>query len=746
LLADISNLKIGYNKTPETISTRRKIMGIKKLLRGQEKVQLLIIALGLLILFGGCSLTRHRQINPVVDLAGGTPKSVRDQVASLEEMKPPGGVSEEVFSQIKKELIKRLEGADKVTSAPAKGAGSAVNDLRIELSAGQPTLYWTYKNQGDVNVDGIVDISDIGPIAEHFFHKRDESSQQFPHPEDEIIDINGDGEINIADVAPLAENFFGEVYEYAIMTGKEAGGIFFPFDRIYMYGRFVPGRIERIVLSYPFGAVRDYMESNGDRYLAVVPRDQDGRGGVASTLIDIQAIPPTISKIKPLRGKAGTSVTFSAEVFGSEPIEYLWDFSDAGTPSSSTEPNPTINLGAIGEYLCRLDVSNAYGSDSEQFTFRVTEEAWEIVDGPEEPGLASAPTCSRFAPDGKLSTAYWFFDWQAVQEILRLRFAQFDGANWTTQTVDEGPDYPPHYGPSLDFDLSGLPAFSYEGISDYTLNFARFDGSNWNIESVPETVEVTHSVLSFNGENPEIVYAEYEGGIFVASFDGAQWNIDTMEAPSQFASAGWFDALRLPDNTLVVAYQRNRYPPVGGETSEIIVATRGETGWTKERVVEYDLSVEPLYLVGPAIELDNEGKPVVCYGRTSFYYEPLGTIEISLARKTGDTWNIEQFQGEGIIDPYSSSTSQALDLLMLPNGEPLIFYAPVLIADYQVVSAFLKSAYKVNGEWVNEDIDEATYSVDGISATLDPEGKPVVSYVTTNQEELGGTLKIAWLR
>jgi len=130
-----------------------------------------------------------------------------EKPASSDEAQAP------VLAQLKRELEKRLfaKGAGMLVSTPPIASANSVNDLTIvDNGDGTLTLSWTYKNVGDYNQDGFVDIADITPIAEHFFESADSTNNW--------IDGNGDRIIDVADVGPLAENFFVECTGYSILA------------------------------------------------------------------------------------------------------------------------------------------------------------------------------------------------------------------------------------------------------------------------------------------------------------------------------------------------------------------------------------------------------------------------------------------------------------------------------------------------------------------------------------------------
>lgn len=80
---------------------------------------------------------------------------------------------------------------------------------------------------------------------------------------------------------------------------------------------------------------------------------------------------PQILEIVPIEGIEGDSLTLGASITGSGPLEYAWDFGDAGSSSNPDQPRPILTLGSPGVYDASLTVSNPIGSDSYDFQFTV---------------------------------------------------------------------------------------------------------------------------------------------------------------------------------------------------------------------------------------------------------------------------------------------------------------------------------------------------------------------------------------
>jgi len=145
------------------------------------------------------------------------------------------------------------DSAGKSASVPPTNPANAVDDLTYTSGPGPGvTFTWHYRNIGDYGQDGIADIADIAPVAEHFFDAFDEGSQTWPHPADEAIDGNGDKKIDIADIAPLAENFFNQVDGYVLEESPD-GTTFTEVARAALADLKQPSE-GRLLLSFYFDA------------------------------------------------------------------------------------------------------------------------------------------------------------------------------------------------------------------------------------------------------------------------------------------------------------------------------------------------------------------------------------------------------------------------------------------------------------------------------------------------------------
>lgn len=92
---------------------------------------------------------------------------------------------------------------------------SAVNDLEaIWDGEGSATLGWHERHNGDYNLDGEVNVSDITPIGVYFKDKVEEGTDEWA--EREVVDGNENGEIEVADLTPIGQSFKSFITGYNI--------------------------------------------------------------------------------------------------------------------------------------------------------------------------------------------------------------------------------------------------------------------------------------------------------------------------------------------------------------------------------------------------------------------------------------------------------------------------------------------------------------------------------------------------
>ena len=221
--------------------------------------------------------------------------TLSEALADLDALPTPEGVDEAVFSALKSALREALQNTwttgvppvgtgetpvvqgeeKKLVSKPPTGEANRVDDLEItDLHDGTYTLTWSYRNTGDYNQDGIVNVMDITPLAVHFNESADETN--------EWIDGNGDSVINIADITPLAANFFTDCAGYSVQAADAADGT---FNGIALESLNDASGEGRLILSFD-------LPPGAPRFVRVVPLDGEEVEGTASDVLHVLDPPP----------------------------------------------------------------------------------------------------------------------------------------------------------------------------------------------------------------------------------------------------------------------------------------------------------------------------------------------------------------------------------------------------------------------------------------------------------------------
>jgi outer membrane protein assembly factor BamB len=182
--------------------------------------------------------------------------------AQIESAPRPVGVDPQLWARLTAKLAQEVaaRGASALGQAPL-GKGSVVRDLFVSDNGAGGHLTWTYRNQGDYDLNGEVNISDLTPIAAHFGALSTGADWQLH----QFADGDGNGEVNISDVTPLGANFgaylagyrvqqktqpqseaeWADVAEVASVPGSPGSGAYHRFD--YDYAAGAVGMMYRVV-------------------------------------------------------------------------------------------------------------------------------------------------------------------------------------------------------------------------------------------------------------------------------------------------------------------------------------------------------------------------------------------------------------------------------------------------------------------------------------------------------------------
>lgn len=126
----------------------------------------------------------------------------------------PAGISPQLWRQLSAELTRAIAqaGTQKRTAAVPTGAASAVPDFALRFDGLNYNYSWSYRMQGDYDLNGLVNAADLVQVGIHF-------GQTTLGPQwikSQLADGDGNGAVGISDVAPIGVNFGGHLDGYEL--------------------------------------------------------------------------------------------------------------------------------------------------------------------------------------------------------------------------------------------------------------------------------------------------------------------------------------------------------------------------------------------------------------------------------------------------------------------------------------------------------------------------------------------------
>ena len=314
----------------------------------------------------------------LVDVGAPRPFIADSAIAQALAMQPPSGVDPAVFNKLRDELVRQLtlRAEGKLASAAPSGAGAQVRDLAYDNDTGE--LTWSYANAGDYNIDGIVGVADITPLATYFGADTDDGIGN--DPLETWLDGDGSGVIGIGDITPLAMGFGFEVASYIVMSGDSPTLISTQTGSTDFSARITN------TIPPTFAYVNTGLPASG-AYCKVIPRDSLSVAGIDSLPLNI-ATGGVIIDTDTIGPDGGTldggvvTVVFEAGSFADDiPLtledgpddEYDEQVSDGfyirGLPDSFTEPiTVSIKLntppGEGDNFMLALDEGEVWASSA----------------------------------------------------------------------------------------------------------------------------------------------------------------------------------------------------------------------------------------------------------------------------------------------------------------------------------------------------------------------------------------------
>jgi uncharacterized protein YfaP (DUF2135 family) len=241
----------------------------------------------------------------------------------------PEGIDPQLFEQLRAALLAGSNGRQ--ASAPPSGDANLLDDITFEDDgAGGYNIFWTYKNRGDYDLNGEVNVADLTPVGQNY-----RATPADPNwPTAEAADGDKNGEVNLADVTQIGQHYRAQVGGYNVYGGPEQTG---PWTLVGTIGR----------SSGDFGVFPAQFEYRlgiaNEAWYLIVPHDfagvdnvgTDGGGGGDGATVNIGT---TTTEVTDTVGSAGGTITGPV----GSPLEGI----SVNFPVGAVEENCTVTLGS----------------------------------------------------------------------------------------------------------------------------------------------------------------------------------------------------------------------------------------------------------------------------------------------------------------------------------------------------------------------------------------------------------------
>lgn len=441
-----------------------------------------------------------------------------------------------------------------------------------------------------------------------------------------------------------------------------------------------------------------------------------GVSGFAYAIAGYQS-PPIIIHVTPSRGVEGAAVEFRASLFGSEPLDYSWDFGGGATPNFSSDAMPEVMLGAPESYDASLLVANAYGDDVFPFTLRVLsgEPRWRTYTVASDGNVGYSSSLSVV---GGFPAIAYNDDTEGALKFVRAIDSW--GSAWGTPVTADATTS----GGSVSLAIvNGYPAACYQtGSFNGTLKYVRaidVIGDVWGSPvTIDECSDLTRgaSLAIVNG-NPAISYQGDSHLMYVRADDayGSTWG--TPIVVDSVWLSGSDSSLEVVNGRPAISYYMGGLRYVRAEDSDGItwgtpmdvISGSAIGNWTSQGIVDGYPAIS--YYENIQTEAPSEGA--------------LGFVRASDA--DGASWNSPQTPDDG-----SGGDVGKWGHLAIVNGNPAVSY----LDDANDWLKLVRSQDAQGVNWgISEVVDDSGH-IGGATWLAEVNGSPAISYCDTYNHDL----------
>jgi PKD repeat protein len=589
----------------------------------------------------------------------------------------------ELQSQLQAEFARLGIIPDKVSQAAPLGEGNAVFDLQAGVNTGTPAsivLSWTERALGDYNQDGLVSINDLTPVGQRY---NETVAHDDPADHDGLdcwptgdpdgagadnwrlarIDGNDDGLVYLSDITTIAQHWNERLDGYRLYF-KEPGA-----PEFSMYpdpdDAEAPVTVARSAVApteanspYRYSVAFELTVFEGEFQFYVAPYDSvDEQVGTPSAILTLtlpQGQPPTADLTADVTaGNPPLNVNFDASA-SSDPegelISYNWDFDGDGTyDEQTTEPTAAHEYPTGGTFAATVRVEDAeHQLDTASLDIVVNQAPTAVLSiSPPEPTVVpftmSFSAAASSDPDGTI--VQYDYDW---------------GSDGDFDLIDGGPEPVSSYTMTLPGDYPvTVRVTDNQGLTDTDSGSAVGLYGEWQTQTIAGN-DGTHCSLALVDGNPAISYHDSHHNCLAYIRATDPFGIEAWGEPLQLndemGDEGTYTSLAVINSNPAIAF----YDSTDQQGLYIRANDAQGSSWPSAAKV---IRGESSYYLSLA---EAAGRPAVAYqtSMSNIVYERASDIN-------GDSW----IAGEMYVDETLDTCHEPS--LAIVNGNPAIAYVQI---------------------------------------------------------------------
>lgn len=229
-----------------------------------------------------------------------------------------------------------------------------------------------------------------------------------------------------------------------------------------------------------------------------------------------------------------------------------------------------------------------------------------------------------------------------------IRFAQKNGSQWNTATLDAGVGV---RSVALAVDSKDHPRITYDDNEKNHLKYAYHDGSSWHIATVDTTPQsrIGHVDMAIDGADHLHVIYTHDGKLKYAYYDGATWQLGVIE-----------NNIFSPRPSIAVDVNNKPHAIYNDEATDYVKYAYYDSGqWNVENVIQLD----PAALPAPTIAADANGEAHIAYSKRNSIVDK----DLVYAHRDNGNWQFTVVDDEGDLGLF-------IDIALDSFGFPHIAY------------------------------------------------------------------------